>query len=149
MYSIIFVLIFYLWNTKNFCSADPHEDLFGSGTLSKGIKVNFIFSYAQFTNKYYLPINFEISEIISNFNTSKSEAKGPYCVGMCEGPCVLISLVGVLECQGSKGQIISKCLFGVFNFFQKTNENTSHSSKNEFIHSFFGRIHGLTVCFRN
>ena len=23
-----------------------------------------------------------------------------------------------------KGQIISKCLFGVFNFFQKTNENT-------------------------
>ena len=31
-----------------------------------------------------------------------------------------------------KGQIISKCLFGVFNFFQKTNESTSHSSKNEF-----------------
>ena len=25
-----------------------------------------------------------------------------------------------------KGQLISKCLFGVFNFFQKTNENTSH-----------------------
>ena len=73
----LFVLIFYLWNTKNFCSADPHEDLFGSGTLSKGIKVNFIFSYAQFTNKYYLPINFEISEIISTFNTSKSKAEGP------------------------------------------------------------------------
>ena len=49
----------------------------------------------------------------------------------------------------AKGQIISKCLFGVFNFFQKMNENTSYSSKNEFIHSFFGRIHGLTVCFRN
>ena len=48
-----------------------------------------------------------------------------------------------------KGQIISKCLFGVFNFFQKTNKNTSHSSKNEFIRSFFGRIHGLTICFRN
>ena len=31
-----------------------------------------------------------------------------------------------------KGQIISKCLFGVFNFFQKMNKNTSHSSKNEF-----------------
>ena len=42
-----------------------------------------------------------------------------------------------------KGQIISKCLFGVFNFLQKTNKNMSHSSKNEFIHSFFGRIHGL------
>ena len=37
----------------------------------------------------------------------------------------------------TKGQIISKCLFGVFNFFQKTNENISHTSKNEFIHSFF------------
>ena len=48
-----------------------------------------------------------------------------------------------------KGQLISKCLLGVFNFFQKTNENTWHSSKNEFIHSFFGRIHGLTICFRN
>ena len=48
-----------------------------------------------------------------------------------------------------KGQLISKCLFVVFNFFQKTNKNTSHSSKNEFIHSFFGRIHGLTFFFRN
>ena len=47
----------------------------------------------------------------------------------------------------AKGQSISKCLFGVFNFFNKTNENTSHSSKNEFICSFFGRIHGLTICF--
>ena len=36
-----------------------------------------------------------------------------------------------------------------FSFFQKTNENTSHGSKNEFICSVFGRIHGLTVCFRN
>ena len=48
-----------------------------------------------------------------------------------------------------KGQMISKRLFGVFNFFQKTNENTSHSSKNEFISLFSGRIHGLTICFRN
>ena len=47
----------------------------------------------------------------------------------------------------TKGQIISKCLFGVFNFFQKTNANTSHTSKNEFIRSFFGRILGLTICF--
>ena len=36
-----------------------------------------------------------------------------------------------------KGQLISKCLFVDFNFFQKTNENTSHISKNEFIRSFF------------
>ena len=48
-----------------------------------------------------------------------------------------------------KGQLILKCLFGVFNFFQKLKKNTSHSSKNEFIHSFFGRIQGLTICFRN
>ena len=28
-------------------------------------------------------------------------------------------------CRVVKGQLISKCLFGVFNFFQKTNENKS------------------------
>ena len=49
----------------------------------------------------------------------------------------------------TKGQLISKCLFGVFNFFQKTNKNTSHSSKNEFIRLCFGRIYGLTICFQN
>ena len=48
----------------------------------------------------------------------------------------------------TKGQLISKCPFCVFNFFQKTNKNTWHSSKNEFICSFFGRIHGLTIYFR-
>ena len=37
----------------------------------------------------------------------------------------------------AKGLIISKCLFDVFNFFQKTRENTLHSSKVEFICSFF------------
>ena len=37
----------------------------------------------------------------------------------------------------SKGQIITKCLFEVLNFFQKTNDNASHSSENEFIWSFF------------
>ena len=32
---------------------------------------------------------------------------------------------------------------------KKTNKNTSHSSKNECICSFFGRIRGLTICFWN
>ena len=49
----------------------------------------------------------------------------------------------------SKGQIISKCLFDVFNFFQKTNENKSHSSKNEFVRSFFGRNQDTMICFRD
>ena len=48
-----------------------------------------------------------------------------------------ISTISIFLLELLKGQIISKCLFGVFNFFQKTNENTSHSSKNEFIRSFF------------
>ena len=48
-----------------------------------------------------------------------------------------------------KGQLLSKCRFVDFNFFQKTNKNTSHSSKNEFIRLFFGRIHGLTICIWN
>ena len=42
-----------------------------------------------------------------------------------------------------KGQLISKCLFCVFNFLQKTNKNKSHSSKIEFVHSFFGGYFGL------
>ena len=37
----------------------------------------------------------------------------------------------------------------VFNLFQKMNKKTSNSSKNEFIHLVFGRIHGLIICFRN
>ena len=42
-----------------------------------------------------------------------------------------------------KGQLISKCLFGVFNFLQKTNETKSCSSKIEFVRSFFGGNVGL------
>ena len=37
-----------------------------------------------------------------------------------------------------KGQLVSKCLFGVFPFFQETNENKPTSSKVEFVCSFFG-----------
>ena len=48
----------------------------------------------------------------------------------------------------TKGQLISKCLFGVFTFFQKTNENKSKSSKVEFVRSFFGRNIGLKKSFR-
>ena len=48
-----------------------------------------------------------------------------------------------------KGQIISKANCQAQGFFKKMNENTSHTSKNEFIRSFFGRILGLTICFRN
>ena len=51
-------------------------------------------------------------------------------------------------CLGVKGHLISKCLFGVFTFFQKTNETKSTSSKNEFDHSFFGRNFGLKKSFR-
>ena len=49
----------------------------------------------------------------------------------------------------AKGQLISKRFFEVIDFLQKMNENSSHSSKNEFIRVFFGRIHGLTICIRN
>ena len=42
-----------------------------------------------------------------------------------------------LKLEGAKGQIISKCLLGVFNFFQKMNENMFdlrfHSSKVKFV----------------
>ena len=47
-----------------------------------------------------------------------------------------------------KGHLISKCIFGVFAFFQKTNENKSTSSKVEFVCLFFGRNVGLKKSFR-
>ena len=52
---------------------------------------------------------------------------------------------------GIKGQLISKCPFDIVNFFQKTNESKSHSthsSKVEFIRSFFGRNVSLKKSFR-
>ena len=51
----------------------------------------------------------------------------------------------------NKGQLISKSLFVVFNFFQKTNKNKFelryHSSKVEFVCLFFGRNVGLKKSF--
>ena len=47
----------------------------------------------------------------------------------------------------SKGHLISKCLFGVFNFLQKPNKNKSHSSRIEFVRPFFGGNVGLKKTF--
>ena len=49
----------------------------------------------------------------------------------------------------SKGQIISKGLFGVLKFSQNTNEWIHRSGKNEFVCSFFGRIRGYQTSFWN
>ena len=43
-----------------------------------------------------------------------------------------------IKYESTNGQIISKCLFCVFNFFQKTKKDMSHGSKNQFICSLFG-----------
>ena len=46
----------------------------------------------------------------------------------------------VFGSMATKGQLISKCLFGVFNFFKKRTKKVNlryHSSKVEFVHSFF------------
>ena len=48
-----------------------------------------------------------------------------------------------------KGQMISKGLFGVLEFSQKTNEQIRRSNKNEFVRSFLGRIRGYQKSFRN
>ena len=47
-----------------------------------------------------------------------------------------------------KGQLISKANQSSRGFSQKTSENTSYTSKNEFIRSFFGRILGLAIFFK-
>ena len=43
----------------------------------------------------------------------------------------------MLGIEFGKGQIIWKCLFGVFTFSQETNENKSTSSTVEFVRLFF------------
>ena len=48
-----------------------------------------------------------------------------------------------------KGQIILKGLFDVLEFSQKISKRIRHSSKNEFVCSFFGRIRRYQKSFRN
>ena len=55
----------------------------------------------------------------------------------------------LMEIDPIKGQIISKGLFGVLKFSQKTNERTRLSNKNEFVRLFFGRIRGCQKSFQN
>ena len=55
------------------------------------------------------------------------------------------NLLKGIDSKTVKGQLISKCLFGVFNFFQKTPR--FHSSRVEFICLFFGRNVGLKKSF--
>ena len=50
--------------------------------------------------------------------------------------------------QFAKGQLISKWFFDVFDFLQKPNENKYHSSKVEFVRSFFERNVGLKKSFQ-
>ena len=63
-----------------------------------------------------------------------------------------VSLTNILNYTNTfvpKGQLISKANCQGRGFSQKTNENTSHTSKNEFIRSFFGRILGQKKTFRD
>ena len=67
------------------------------------------------------------------------------------GMCKLRITAFFLYC--TKGQLISKCIFDVINFLQKTNENKSTwgficSSKVKFVRSFFGGNVGLKNSFR-
>ena len=66
--------------------------------------------------------------MLFNFKTYPSTIEDKYILS------VLFTFLGNLV----KGQLISKWFFEVVDFLQKTNENNSHSSKNEFIRSFFG-----------
>ena len=60
---------------------------------------------------------------------------------------VLLTFFDLCKLVDSNGQLISKCLFGVFNFLQKTIENNSHGSKIEFVRSYFGGNVGLKKSF--
>ena len=97
---------------------------------------NFHFSFFFWKCKQSLDIHYKLLYWLGGLN---HEA---WYFFFCQGLFIHYS-----KARTPKGQVISKGFFGVFNFFQKTNKNTSHSRKNEFIPLFFGRIHGLTICF--
>ena len=59
-----------------------------------------------------------VSERMSCEQLPKVSIYSPY---VFTKPCLTCKYVPIL-----KGQLISKCLFGVFTFFQKTNENKSN-----------------------
>ena len=56
--------------------------------------------------------------------------------------------VWLLMVEPTKGHLISKCLFGVFNFLQKMNKNKFHSSRIEFVCLIFGGNVCLKKSFR-
>ena len=63
-------------------------------------------------------------------------------------PCSIFAKID-WNLKDVKGQIISKRLFRILEFSQKTNEQIRRSSKNEFVRLFFGRIRGYQKSFRN
>ena len=75
------------------------------------------------------------------------EKIGQLKTAVCKLSVLEVLKAGYESLITAKGQLISKCLFCVFNFLQKTNENKSHSSKSEFIRLFFGGNVGLKISF--
>ena len=59
----------------------------------------------------------------------------------------LTQVIPVDSFSSAKGQLISKFLFVVFHFLQKTNQNKFHNGKIEFIRSFFRGNVGLKKSF--
>ena len=75
-----------------------------------------------------LPHLITISCISSIHKTSKlvwSNQKYTFCCTIISESFSLWLKSPKKRCQGTKGQMISKCPLGVFNFLQKTNENKS------------------------
>ena len=56
---------------------------------------------------------------------------------------ILLNQLSTTSYFSLKGQLILKCLIGVFTFCQNRNQNNWTSSKVEFVHSLFGRNIGL------
>ena len=73
---------------------------------------------------------------------------GPLLLKNCRVPKTFQELHSLFSEQ-FKGQLISKANQSSQGFSQKMNKNTSLTTKNEFIRSFFGRILSLTIFFRD
>ena len=109
-------------------------------------------TYLKYTNPYTKELHLEHHRLFSRPDKCFYSFYSQYIKKNIQGiqNCIKYATFGISNFNVStKGQLISKANCQGRGFSQKTNKNTSHTSKNEFIRSFFGRILGQKKTFRD
>ena len=117
--------------------------IFGSVEYSK-VLLRFRDSLVRFSAPWFYNINTTVGTV------NVAVFYGSWCQGITHKYlCFKTKVETMWKFSFSKGQLISKWFFEVVTFLQKTNENNSHTCKNEFINSNFGGNRWPHKPFRN